>query len=826
MSSWSDKEVGWAGMGRMAAMLVIATFLFGSAGMPACRAAEEPAQHTGKVIWEEDFSDPDLPQWSTGYYSRTGKEGKRTLEMKDGNLFFSSTFPEPPNNRGYASATYLFHDSGRGFLLSDAPILEIRMRLMDEGKGGSHHIILGYQTQGGENASTFDSPGGGRGAGEWFVATYNLYSDPETTGPAGMKYLRNITFYLMSSLPDSTPISLEVDWMRLRQMNESEWGKLAIYLSPLKEFEVQPCPEAENFFGLGFYGLCSPRWGGGSEACADHMARHWVNFILPTGARFGDIMRIRYDPEKSLQENLLVSDLWLKEQRENLDLLKPYGIKYVANMQAFTGGPTGPPVEAMNRAQLQLWAEKVTSALRDEDSILAWYVGDEVRPTFLKKYLVAKELLETRDRSKTAVVLVNGMDSIKTFAPFHQVIVTDKYPVYRPTTDDPWGIAEWMKQIREVSGDAPHWIVLQAHHADGALSGSQTSAIEQRMMSWLALAGGADAVLHFVYAYGPLWNEYFVRESTTSFTAMVDAYGNAMSWFDEYAEFAEKVGPLGALLIKARVQEGSPLRAVSPMLRLDGRQIKGPRERPAVYLGVLQPPGLQAQLLIPVNQDRNGPQPLKITAPQDVLDGKSLYDLVELKEIPRQGEIFDCGTLPPGGGHPYALASPADFVKIKQAIVSARARQALRVAELDLRKAERWLIGTQKDRSALNAAQQLLSKGDYQSALAQAQAVSRSAAERLASDNTYRQASGALGPCQKDLGRMELMLNEMVRLKKKSEELKGVAQKLRADNLVSAAEELQGKVRQLLPEVEAATGLRAGELTIPEKPWQRPELFE
>jgi len=837
--------------------------------MPACWATQQQPQHTGnaegeairvpsgpatgKVIWEEDFGDPDLPEWSTGFYSPSPDypKGERTLKVVEGNLVFSSTFPAPRSQRGYASTSYTFHNGGKGFPLASAPVLEIRMRVME---GAGTTLILHYETFGGDLGSTASKvvqrprlP-----HGTWYEVRLNMYNDPLASGPGAWKYLRRFTLYLFSSAPAGEAVSLEIDWIRLREMTADQWESINRYLGPLREFKMQPCPRAENFFGLGFYGIWNSSWGGGVELTLDHMARNWVNLILPMGSRFGDVMqwghqgRGRYDPNKSLQENLVVSDTWLDIQRESLDLLKPYGIKYVANMQRFTGGPTGTPVEDMNRDQLALWADEVTSALRNEESILGWYIGDEVRSDFLKKYLVAKEFLESRDRGKTAVVLVNGIDSVKTFGPHHQVIVSDHYPVGRPRSDEPWRITWWMDEVRKASGDKPHWIVLQAMRETNSPWGGNVTATELRMMSWLAAAGGGDAMLYFLYSGSPWWRAHYVQRKRGGFWCMVDEYGNPLPLWQEFERFAEKVGPLAGLMAGARVVEDHGLEAVAPTITLktlNNVSIRGSRRRPAIYLNALRLRGMDALLVFTVNIDREDSHTVQVTGTADALADRRLYDLASLKSVDREGGRFSWGRLLPGDGHAFALATQDEFEHIRESIHMARARQALRVAKLDVRKAERWGIDVTSLRRHMEETRRAVAD-DPEGALGKAEKVSRSAQSALEEHPVYLQAAPLLEQAQEALGRIEILLNLSIqarpeddpaikptveRVLELSEGFSALKRQLyfgETEGLIEGVRGLVPQVEQALAEVKEVTGLTVPEPIYPVDPWNHPELFE
>ena len=119
-------------------------------------------------------------------------------------------------------------------------------------------------------------------------------------------------------------------------------------------------------------------------------------------------------------------------------LLREYGIYYLANLVGFAGGVDTVKLADRDPDQLNRWADEITSGLRDEPNILGWFCADEARPTYLKNYLVTKAMIESRDRSKASMVLLNNLGFLKGFHESHQVIFTDQYPVLRRNRDDPW----------------------------------------------------------------------------------------------------------------------------------------------------------------------------------------------------------------------------------------------------------------------------------------------------------------------------------------------------------------------------------------------------
>ena len=251
--------------------------------------AAEPALN-GQTVWEDDFSEPQGPHWSIHYSAPKGsKPGQPNIAVENGRLHFSSNFLAPKEVRGYACASCTLGNGGAGFELHQAPVLQMRLRsLRDAGHLGemSVAIILKYVTFDGTTSwASFDSFRDAK-AGEWFEVSYNLYDDPASTGPAGKRLLKDVNFFLQTDLPVGSTVAMEVDWIRLRQLTPQEYGKISVYTGLLRHFQMESVPSAENFFGLGFYGLSTPRWGGGPRVTLDQLARHGVNFMGAASGRF------------------------------------------------------------------------------------------------------------------------------------------------------------------------------------------------------------------------------------------------------------------------------------------------------------------------------------------------------------------------------------------------------------------------------------------------------------------------------------------------------------------------------------------------------------
>ena len=773
----------------------------------------------GEVVWEEDFSDPALGPWSLSYYALPGgTKGRPAISAKDGNLHYTCDFLAAPDVRGYASASYHFKNGGAGFKLIDAPVLEIRLRpLLDAGHGGdmSVSIILNYMTRGGDSMWTSVEAWRYAKAGEWVLVRENLYDHPVAAGPGGKELLTDINFFLQSDRPGEPSAAMEVDWMRLRRMTAQERAKVSVYDDLLTGFQMEPAPVAEGFFGLGFYGLSCPRWGGNWRVTLDQLARDGVNFMGAASGRFYQNVWndhrsvVPGGPEDELPEGEEArATVYVKTHRYLAPMLREYGMHYIGSLVGFAGGVESIALTDRDREQMTRWADEI-AVLKSEPNLLGWFCRDEAGPVYLQSFLVTKAMIESRVPGKPAMVLVNNLDFYKVFNDSHQIIFTDRYPILRPTRDNPWKILQWMKDFDEVSGGKPHWFTLEGFCQRREPWHARPGVADMRLMSWLAIAGGAKVNCYFLLSGGPWWEGVYIRkrERDDSMWCMLDCYGNETPRYRMFREFAAKVAPLGPLLAKARLADRPRASAVAPDMVQNGVGPEATKTIPAVHVSALDPHRMDGQILIAVNMDRDKPQPLKIKAPD--LQTNRLYDLETLAEVVRADSgLFEPYMLPPGDGHPFILCSPDAFPQAKEAVQQAHAKQASRAAGLDRRMARVWRIEP----------------------------------SQLQTDQEYRDCKEAVLACRKGLGRLEVMMNTAAHgdHPETSETLYELAHELltasrtfdqvmedfydgKKDGLLVRLHALREKVSAMEPAVSKETGAEPGIWPFPEKPWRNPE---
>jgi len=518
--------------------------------------------HNGTVIWGLEFNqEADLDACRSGYFWNNDLGRKQELqiglELKDGAMAISTVYPAP----GYAAVS-IGNPAGDRYAeqvgswqpvsVAAAPVIELRYQRV--GSTPTMMTWLHYETESGQvrTISTYHSQ---TEADQWHTYKVNL-AQPEALGEG--QAARFLGVQIVPLGEPGQPLEVRLDYVRVRRMTEEEYQKVGRANEMINRLEVQPAPRVENFFGLGWWGHANAPWNGGGEPDLERVARNWTNVILPYGSRFGANIWKHYQQLISSEEEIEPDEktraqYWLKMQRDEIARLKPFGIRHFANFEGFiphmTASRPGTPLEDLDLDQLGKWADEVVAALKGEDSVLGWYIADEPARAALLNYLLIKQMMESRDRTRPALCLFNNMGAMRVFAPYQQLMLTDRYPVHGKR--DPWDIATWMRDCRKETR-APHWITLETHWWVGR--DQPTTPAQWRLVNWLAIAEGAKGINYFIYSIGPYWRN---AHSTSWNSNMVDPYGNERPLWPAYCDFAAAVGPVGDLLVRAEVDEGA-----------------------------------------------------------------------------------------------------------------------------------------------------------------------------------------------------------------------------------------------------------------------------
>lgn len=465
----------------------------------------------------------------------------------------------------------------------------------------------------------------------------------------------------------------------------------------------------DNVFAFGLWGWDTAPYELGLEGLLRNMRRNSMNCLLAA-------------PRLSLPFGCERADETSTERiarlREEVALCARYGVSSVV----YVGATDASEAESMET--LRAAAE----ALKDESSVLGWYIRDEPVPAFLPRFLEYQASLEEAAPRQPAVCLFYRPDSAAVFAPYQPLLLTDCYPIAYmhdgtslgphfavgggplKLSDDlgrfnmwgPRGVLEWMDLCAAISGNMPHWITLQVFESgDGReVRWRQPTATELRLQTYLAIAGGAKGVLYFRYGL------------------LVDPYGNPLpSLHGEQTPLWEEIGrlgaaltPLGPLLLDAEAAE--PLTVVTsseptedPGRRVETRRLRS-RTRPVDYLIVF-------------NSDLLACGSVQINLAKGFTAGRGLYDLDTLQQVSARelaGAVAFPVEVAPGGGRVFTLASESDYQWQRNAILRERCKNRAAVMESDYDLAAKSGIALD-DVSALRAQfRERLAAEDYEEA--------------------------------------------------------------------------------------------------------------
>ncbi len=286
---------------------------------------------------------------------------------------------------------------------------------------------------------------------------------------------------------------------------------------------------------------------------------------------------------------------------------------------------------------------ELAARLAAYDRFLFWYLVDEPRFDQCTGFLRGKAIIEECDPLRPALPLMNTPETIARLGPYQQVLITDRYPMYRDGSD-PWCVQEWVELARR-HARGPVWLMLPAYSSKGM---RMTRPAEARLMTWRALAGGARGVLWYCHAVPPHWDRPSHPETLS------DPFGGAGETWTTLADEAARLVPLGAVLARCRPAEPRARVACGTMAAFR-------RELPAVSLGAFEDPerpGLR--LLVVGNND-----PEQETSATVALDAPAAgLDTATLEPVTFPAEL----RLPPGAGRVIAVGPPARLAELAAAV--------------------------------------------------------------------------------------------------------------------------------------------------------------
>jgi len=467
----------------------------------------------------------------------------------------------------------------------------------------------------------------------------------------------------------------------------------------------------------------------------------------------------------------------------------------------------------------------VAEALKDEPSILGWYILDEPPPEFLPEFLECQAALAEVAPRQPALCLFYRPDAAADFAPHQPLLLTDCYPLaywHGGTSLGPhfairldtgyrsglklsremgqfnlWGnrgILEWMDLCRVHSGGRPHWITLQVFESgDGdRVRWRGPTVAEIRLQTYLAVAGGAKGINYFHYGH------------------LTDAYGNPKPAFHgEQTPLLEEIGrlgaeltPLGPLLLEAEVAE--PFTVIAslrptpdPGTRVEVRHLHS-RMRDVDYLVVF-------------NNDPLLRSTAQINLSRSFLHGRHIYDLHDLQAVTTEelpGAVAFPVTLEPGGGRIFSVASEADSLSDARTILLGRCRNEAGVLDIDYELAENSQVDLERVRPLRAQYQERRAAGEYAEALSLIRQCSRALGAAMKQSGEFWAVKQDLEYIRRTLGRLGGEPRQFEeRLSKAYRGLLGLFWEGQASLIRVEVEQLRGLVEQV--DATAVVGAQA-----------------
>lgn len=488
---------------------------------------------------------------------------------------------------------------------------------------------------------------------------------------------------------------------------------LAVTLGVALPCDAQQEPECrhalDSLFAFGLWGWDMAPHDLGLEGLLRNMRRQYMNCLLAAPRLSAPFGCERAD-ETSAER--------IARLRKEVALCRRHGVFTVVYVGA------GDTSEAESVNGLQATAE----ALKDEPSVLGWYIRDEPPPEFLPTFLEYRSCLERTAPHQPAVCLFYRPDSAAVFAAYQPVLVTDCYPVaymhdgtslgphfaagngpLRLSHDlgrfnmwGPRGVLEWMDLCAALCGNRPHWVTLQVFESGNGrvVRWRQPTATELRLQTYLAVAGGAKGILYF--RYGLLMDPYG--------NPLPGLHGEQTPIWEEIGRLGAALTPLGPLFLDADVAE--PLTVVTSLRPTDdvGRRVELRRlrskTRPVDYL-------------IALNNDVLERRSVQVNLAKAFLASRGVYDLDNLQRVCVQeltGAVSFSVEISPGGGRVFSLASESDYLWQRDTVLRERCEKKASVLEEEWTLAESSGIALDAVSPSRAHYRERVAAGDYEEA--------------------------------------------------------------------------------------------------------------
>jgi len=702
-----------------------------------------------EVVWSEDFDSPDSLQGAKIFYEprKSGQSGDHLIicEIDKGVLRYGLKY-EAGRAGDRLSMLWGKHQWWQGITtswgpldLKQYPLLEICWR------GDGPVVWFATTSETGDVKSNYTFPSQwpthtitdeqGR---EWMVSIFRVAPDSSVPSPYTPRKLWGINICLTMGT-EKAPVT-EIDYIRVRGLTPEEREKEQNIVRIFQDFPRPQWPEADTFFPFGVYTAGYLRgdfeyWGGGYEGAYATMARHHLNMV----AANDEVELGRFGHDASAVES------YISQMRVLINAAQATGIRLGADVRRMMEGRQ---VEDGYQQLLPI-TRRLAEAFSGEKTICAWAIADEAGQGALPSLLAINRALNEADPDhRPALAVFNAPVKFAPYSPYLSIAYWDNYPVLKGNRN-PWNIRTLAQEYRQIAPDMPMWVVLPAFETRPPTpqgSYMRPSDAEMRLMTYLALAEGADGLIYYSWYSGSGRDEHMVTRAGQPRGGMLDTL----------SDLGRRLIPIGQLLLKTNppsptVRSGDQ----SDEVGLTLTEKVPPTEGRGLAVNVLAHRSRPVNYLVVVNEDLSRPRSGQIALPAEWSAGRQrVYDLYALQEVRLAEGSFTVETLAGGDGRVYLVGSPEEFARDRQQIQVSQAQEAVRVLMPDLTVARRWGLDLTEVEGAVAACREAVQAGQGETALAQAQRASEELVAAINGDSLLHMTRKALDDMKRELAEL------------------------------------------------------------------------
>lgn len=695
---------------------------------------------TTAMAWQEEFDKPAGPANGKIFYEDrgSGKTGEAVIikGLSNGVLKFGLK-SDPARTQDRLNLMFgegLWGPVNTGnwgpFDLRQYPIIEIKWR--GTGFDGMYYALA---TADGRTRVGYVFPGADRKekdaqGREWTVSYVRLSPDSSVPVPTTAVKLLGINFAVMS--PSKKDVINEVDYIRVRKLNESEQAQERKIVETFTHFPTGRWGGLDDFFPFGIYigylGGDFENWSAGYEDVYGHFARHHFNYVPGTD----EIELGRFGLGEAALEGYLAAMNGL------IDAARSTGMKIGADVRRLMQGHA---VAEGYRPLLPITA-RLAKAF-PVDTVVSWYCADE--PTagdLVSVGMSVRALRESDPWKRPELVVFNNSATAESYGRILNLNFWDSYPILEGNRD-PWTIRGLAHEYRRVLPDRPAWAVLQAFETRPPTpKGSYTrpTDAEMRLMAYQALAEGVKGLIWYIS-----WDGGGRDEGMESRTG---AHRGGL--FDTLEDLARRLVPIGRLVLKSEPVDGPGL-VVQPGSH--SPKTKG------IVLSALKDPARPVYYVFTVNENLQEPLAAMVNLPAErVKPGVGVYDLYALdgRNLLR-GSGFAVDRLAGGDGRVYLVADADTFAKVKSQILCQTALEDVRAMTPDLTLARRWKLSVKPVEERIVECRRAAERGDAPMAMQRARQAKGLLAHLMRNDSEFNGITRGLSDLSLELTELSVI---------------------------------------------------------------------